>query len=285
MFLATNDTRHSWLDQLGAIPEQRAPRLCLARGARAALATGLCVALAACGGGFKGGATSGAAGTSFLRKAPESVLAKGTDIQIAGPQGYCVDRTASRVSDGSSFVLLGNCAAIAKSSRAPQPRQRAVLSASVGEAQEGPALSGQIEQLNSFFYSDQGRALIAKSGNAADVQIQDTFFRNDTFFLRARETEGAAPELGPERWRAVMQLNDRLVSLSVMEAADAPMSADGGLSLISEFARNVRNANQPGTATAVAPTPVVAPAPVTTPAPAPTAKPKLRIGLLRKVFG
>lgn len=252
---------------------------------RAAFAVCLCVSLAACGGGFRTGAPSGAAtastgGKLFTRSAPERIVASGTDVTIAGPQGYCVDKSASRKGDGSSFMLLGNCAAISKNKRAAQPRQMAVLSASVGDAQEGPGLAGQTQQLDTFFRSDQGRGLIAKSGQAADVEVIDSYFRNDTYFLRARETGGAAPELGPERWRAVMLINQRLVSLSVMEVAGSPLSPDAGLTLVTGFANAVRAANASGTGPApVAP---VATVPVT---PAPIEpKPTLNIGLFRKLF-
>lgn len=254
------------------------------------LAVGLCLTLAACGGSYKG-VTSNTGGKAFTRKAPERIVANGTDVTIAGPSGYCVDRAASRVEQGSSFVLLGNCASIARSNRAPQPRQTAVLSASVGEAQAGPGLAGQVGQLDAFFRSEQGRALIAKSGNAEDVEVLDTFVQDDTFYLRAKDSGSSAPELGQERWRAVTEVRSRLVSLSVMEAAGSPMSADAGLTLITEFASNVRQANVgagegvPAVAPVTTPTPMPAPAPVATPPPARVPAKKLNIGIIRRVFG
>lgn len=254
--------------------------------ARVALSLALVAGLSACGGGFRAGApsvqtSSATAGKLFTRRAPERMVAHGTDVTILGPSGYCVDTSASQHRAGSSLVLLGNCAAIARTRRAAQPAQLAVLSASVGEARPGPGLAEQTERLDGFFRSEVGRGLIAQSGNASDVEILETFFNDDTFFVRARESARGGETFGDERWRAVLLVNQRLVSLSVIETAKAEMTPQAGLSLVRDFAQAVRSANTGGGEPVTAAPVTVAPPP---PA-APTAAPTLDVGIFRKLFG
>ena len=120
--------------------------------------------------------------------APRSVQVTSDAVTIAGPSGFCVDPTATRNSGDTGFVLLGNCAAISGSARAGQPDVQAVLTAAVSAPSSGGGLTANLDALEAFFRSDDGRALLSRSGDAESVQILDTRRQGGMFLLHARDT-------------------------------------------------------------------------------------------------
>ncbi len=207
------------------------------------LALGFLVTLAACSGGFRsteGGTTR--TNLPFARKAPTSVAVSSKSVVIAGPAGFCVDKSATRDSDTTSFVLLGTCSSLSRSRDVSLPDVKAVLTATVG----GPGSSQESElnaaTLDGFFRSEPGRNVLSRNGNADGVEVTDSFFSDQTYFVYSTETPGPNG-FQPAYWRAVMDVNSRLVSLTVQGLTDEPIGPKAGLQTMTEFVNSVRNAN------------------------------------------
>ena len=238
---------------------------------RAAL-LGAALLLGGCGGGL--GPWGGSDGDSADRE----VAVTSDAVTITGPQGYCVDPTATRNRSETAFVLMGNCAVISNARSAGQPAVNAVLTASVSEADPGRSLRESIPELDDFFRSDTGRELLSRSGDAETVQILDSFHQGDVFYLRARDASaGDIQDVSAEYWRAYMDLGARIVTLSVLGIEGQPLSSEQGLATLRQFTGAVAAAN------------VAAPAPeVVTPmsAPVPSDAPGTlwNIGLFRRIL-
>ncbi|HDR27975.1 hypothetical protein [Rhodovulum sp.] len=179
------------------------------------------------------------------RAAPQAVAVAGGSVAIAGPSGYCVDTAATHDGEQGAFVLLGGCAALSGAPDAPSPVRNALLTASVA-ANPGPGgrPDDRAVMLSRFFEAEEGRAALARDGNAASVTVMQTFERDGVFVLRARDrSAGLAPGLRDEYWRAIFEVNGRIVTASVIGFADAPLDEEAALALLLEFAARIRAAS------------------------------------------
>jgi hypothetical protein len=245
---------------------------------RAALCVA-CLALAACGGGGLRGIA--------VAPAPAEVAVTSDQIVVTGPDGYCVDPTATRNTDDTGFVLLGNCAAIANSRRAGEPASPALLTAAISEPSTGGRLADSMAELDAFFRSDEGLSLISRSGDAGTVTILDTAQDEDgVFLLHASDTSAGAIEgVQQDYWRAYLDVGPRIATLSVLVLEDRAPSREETLATLRSFVAAIRAAND---ATQRRDSPVAPPAP-----PVPVAPqslplgngPLYNVGLFRRLFG
>lgn len=179
------------------------------------------------------------------RASPQITLAGGP--VLAGPRGYCVDPASTRDRPDGAFVLFGNCAAIARDATKPQPIFRALLSATLGPAEVG---AGDIDpaEIEGFFRSEAGRAVLARSGRAADVELLATKRQGDLLLLKIRDAsagDAAGLSKGASYWRAITGLGGRLAALSVLPLEGAQISDADQIALLQSFAAASRAATTP----------------------------------------
>ncbi len=188
------------------------------------------LALAACSGGIDVG----------RRSAPEVVSVAGRSVAVAGPPGFCIDPSARR--DGEeSFVLLGSCASIARDPDGATPEIPGLMTVVVSS--EGEAITdiaGRADILSTFFRSAAGRAALSRSGRAETVEVFDIRRDGRALFIRARDTS-ATPLSGmsQEYWRALLDVNGRLVTVSLIGFEDRPISPEDGLRLVRTAAERI----------------------------------------------
>jgi hypothetical protein len=241
---------------------------------RAALAAA-CLFLSACGGGV---------GLWRPAEAPASVSVTADRIVVTGPEGFCVDPTATRDTGDTGFALLGNCAAIANSRRALQPQSPALLTAAISAPSRGGRLADSLPELDSFFRSPEGLALLSRGGDPASVRILETATVGDVFLLHASDTSAAAVEgVQPDYWRAYMDVGPRIATLSVLALEDRALDREQSLAVLRSFVAAVQAANtgmpRPAAASPVAPAQV---SPRNLPL---EADPLWNVGLFRRIFG
>ncbi|NKX44944.1 hypothetical protein [Roseicyclus persicicus] len=233
--------------------------------------------LAGCGGGLLRGGGA---------EAPTEVAVTTDAIVVTGPDGYCIDPTATRDTGATGFVLLGNCAAIANSRRVIQPATPAVLTAAISEPSSGGRLADSIAELDAFFRSDEGLTLLSRSGDPATVTILDTALDGEVFLLHAADTsEGAIDGVQADYWRAYLDVGPRIATLSVLALEDRALSREESLATLRGFAAAVQAANPAPGATPLPPPGPVAPvqaAPQNLPL---GAGPLWNVGLFRRIFG
>ncbi len=264
-----------------------------------------CLGLTACGGGFGGGGSTTAAPSNpvaglsnlFGSRPASEVTVTQDRVKIAGPDGYCVDPTGTNDGTTSAFVLLGNCAAIPGSRRDAEPTAPAILTASVAD-NPGAPMASRLAEMDSYLRDQQGRAALSRSGDAATVEVLDSFAQDDVLYVRARDTSAASdPEMSADYWRAFFDTKNSLVTLSVIGVRSNPLPPQTGLQTLQDFTALVRSRNggpaaPPPVAAAAAPAPVTerqeptpAAAPAAAPAPAPIWGGLGNVGFLRRLLG
>lgn len=192
-------------------------------------------------------AASDLGGRVFTRAAPQKVQVANDTVAIAGPQGFCVDLRATRDGGEGAFVLMASCAALTGREDAPNPAAPAVLTASVSAE---PGTGGRDEDralsLARFFSSERGRAMLALDGRAESVTVHDMFDRDGVFFLHLSDSSaGAAEGLRNTYWRALFDVNSRLVSASVMSFETQPLDDKTSRAVLRDFAARIRSASAP----------------------------------------
>lgn len=203
-------------------------RYVLPRSARAALALVLSLGLSACAG--------------LSPQATDRVKVFDGSLTVAGPKGYCVAPSARRDTAQGSYVLFASCAAVsgdAMQSRASLP---AMLSATVGPEAAAP-LEPAFPAFVSFFHSPQGRAAIARSGVAKDVEILTVQHRGHMLLLKIsdRSTVSGAP-VAQVYWRAITSLGGRITALSVLPMRGTRLSDKAQIQLLESFDAAIRAA-------------------------------------------
>ncbi|MBS9715389.1 hypothetical protein ACFFUT_14040 [Pseudohalocynthiibacter aestuariivivens] len=176
--------------------------------------------------------------------APSQMIVSQNSVVISGPPGFCIDRPASRDNADGAFVLMGSCAAIARSSKQPTPDVAAVLMASVSTPVAGKPVSESLDTLERFFTSEEGRAALSQTGHSDSVEVLDTLQRDKVFYIHARDaSEGLASEVRDEYWRAFFDVKGRLVTASVFGTDERPFSSDAGRATLTEFVQQIRRRN------------------------------------------
>jgi hypothetical protein len=169
---------------------------------------------------------------------PRSVVVQGGDINVAAPAGYCANPQASTDGAGSAVVLMGRCSAT--SSVTP-----ALITASVGATGSGAALDAGPVALTRFFTSDQGRGMLASTGNASDAVVTSSETEDAAVLLRIKDAN-----IG-EYWRAILALKGRLVMLSATGAESVVLPPEQGRALLSKSMAVLRSANPDKTVPAI----------------------------------
>lgn len=205
------------------------------------LAAILAVGLAGCSdvpGGSSGGNPFG-----FLSQAPDRIVVASKSVVIAGPPGYCVDKSSTRDSNTGAFVLLGSCASISNSVLAKAPQTPGLLTASVSSASD-TEIARSLDRLESFFESDAGRAALARDGRAQSVQVLETRKTENAFHIHARDSSAnTIAGITEDYWRGLLDVRGRIVTVSVVGFAGKPMSPSNGLSTLDAFATRILQEN------------------------------------------
>lgn len=215
----------------------------------------------------------------------------GRTVNIKGPPGFCIDRQTSQIGDTLAFVLLGSCKVVSKRAFAASPKVKALLTASVSGGEEGGSIASSLTSMDSFFRSESGRTALSRSADPETVRVLETFQQDEMFFLRASDNSaGVVPGAADDYWRAYFDLNEQIVSVSVIGFKKDPITPDTGLTTLREFSNLIKSQNggTPAPITVAAIEPVEDP---TEPAPRKKKK-KIRdtgrtlwtIGLLRKLI-
>lgn len=183
----------------------------------------------------------GLTGLQFSRSAPEIVRVAGDSIAIAGPFGYCIDRSVLQDGEAGAFVLLGSCAAITRNARDPHPAVPGFLVVTVSplanpDVSDAAALAG----LESFLMTDEGRAILSRDDTPQGIEILEIRSFEDAIFVRARDTEPHENSaLAQDYWRALTAMNGRIVNASVIGFRAAPMDRDIGLETLYAFTNRI----------------------------------------------
>jgi len=156
-------------------------------------------------------------------------------VTVAGPEGYCVDPSATRETESHAFVLMRRC----RAGRGGAP----VLSVTVTDVRvpQGDVVQ-QLDGLATFLATDAGRGQLSRRGRAADVEMSRIEQRDGTLWMRLSDS-GNPEGFEPGYWRVVMPLAGRLVTLSAMSLQSVPVPPDDAATAMTHLIATLRARN------------------------------------------
>ncbi|WP_298568643.1 hypothetical protein [uncultured Aliiroseovarius sp.] len=170
-------------------------------------------------------------------------------VDIAGPKGFCIDRTTLQDADSGAYVPLGACAALSKNPADPSPAKPAFLAASVLplpiEATGLPTdPAGRMAAARAFLESDAGLAALSRSGEASTVTLVEIKEADDSLHILIKDTSAGLPDaLSEATWRSFFELKGMLVTASVTAFADQKLDRRSAFKILRAFVAAIRSAN------------------------------------------
>ena len=173
-----------------------------------------------------GGAQSNTGAKSDLR---ETMQVGG--LKLAGPSGFCPLEATQQSVGGAEFVAFAPCSGDAG----------AILAATVGGKNSAAGLTMKSEVLGPYFRTEDGLAALRGAGRQDDISVHDVADYKGTVILQlTRIVKGQATE----SWRALMQVDGRLVTLTVRPRQGQTVPARDGKRLITRFVDAIQGANR-----------------------------------------
>lgn len=154
----------------------------------------------------------------------------GGAVTIGAPAGYCVDRSAGSNTRDSAVVLMGKCS---KAGTA----HPALITVSVGTTDSAGVLNAGGPALAAFFTSPQGRAMLSRSGRAADVRVAGIVKMDHAYLIHVIDRRAG------DHWRAVTSTAGRLVTISAIGAETPVLSPADSRRLVESTLQALQNAN------------------------------------------
>jgi len=160
-------------------------------------------------------------------------------VEAKGPQGYCADRSVSRPDDG--FAVFASCLRVTGNGTAPSVD--GLVMVQVG-GPDTAAVTGAEEALAGVLLSDRGRSLLASGGSPESLQVADIEMQAGVVTVEFRDEAAVGPEgLGPVIWRAFLDVDGHLVTVSVRSFDTAPLAPNAQRALLGQAIDNLRGAN------------------------------------------
>ncbi len=176
-------------------------------------------------------------------KAPRTTELAAGQITVAGPEGFCINKSSRLETRAGGFVALGACAAVSGDENSPMPPVPALLTVSVSKL-EGIA-TARLSHLEAHFKTEAGLAAFSQSGQADNAEILSQNSTGGALLLQARDSsEGRPAALSDIYWRAMFTHDGGyLVSLSVNAFSGHPINDRTGHALLHAFVEEMKNAN------------------------------------------
>lgn len=136
----------------------------------------------------------------------------GGDVRVRGPDGYCVDQSASNARRG--FAVMAGCAVL--SSDTPiMPSLNGLITVQFGD--EGTAsVNDNEDAFAAFLKTEAGRGLLAANGDVANVVEVATITDRAAVLARFEDAGGPViPGTSGPQWRGFLDLDGRLVTVAV----------------------------------------------------------------------
>lgn len=164
----------------------------------------------------------------------------GQKITIGSGAGYCLNERQSRYTRSGAFVVLAPCE---EGDGTPAPKGLVIVNVLASQALQD-ALDA--DRMDEFFRSSDGRKALSARGNAADIEILGTMASDSSYVVHSRDASGPViPDTSDEQWRMFFTVRDRLVSVSVINFTDAPMSDGQIFTQMEAIATTIRALNNP----------------------------------------
>lgn len=199
----------------------------------------------------------GETGVAVVEAAPERAvfIAKGAEVVIEPPAGYCLDADSISVNGSAGFTMIADCLtkqvpAAADGGDAQEaaeitlPRSfPGILTMSIS-AQPAVDTSPQaLDEFEALLSSPEGLQLVGRGIARSPGNVVATRRVGGAFYVLVEGPDGPGRILSRRFWRAFAGINDRLVLTTVSGFRDSEVSDEAMLGFLMRQIRRLRRAN------------------------------------------
>lgn len=170
------------------------------------------------------------------------VTAGGRTVDIVPPDGFCIIDDTVETGEQAVSALIGRCA-----NAVDTGMPNGLLTASVSPAplfRPGEPIASELDSLEAFLDSDSGRPLLTRNETASEPEIVETYRIDNMLVMLIEDPDTSAPIVAtPRYWRAFMQLNDRMVTVSASAFSGDDANERAVFALLRAFTDELRTAN------------------------------------------
>ncbi len=201
----------------------------------------------------------GARGFEVIEASAERAvfIARGQRIVVEPPQGYCLDQGSVAVTRKAAFALVADCmhdhqlklvngSGAGRAGEIELPRVfPAILTVSVsGEPAYGWETGAALDAFEEMLGAEAGLKLLGRGNSPAPGEIMATRRIGGALYVLIEDPAAEdAPILAPRFWRAFININGRLVLVTVSSFSDRPMAEDAMMGFLAQQMTRLRRAN------------------------------------------
>ncbi|MGO4909735.1 hypothetical protein ACEN2J_15530 [Pseudorhodobacter sp. W20_MBD10_FR17] len=152
------------------------------------------------------------------------------DIELAGPAGFCPLPSTQRLLDDASFVAFAPC----------NGKLGPVLAATVGSSASATGITLKSSTMGPYFNTQDGKSALRGENSNDDINVHAVDDYKAAVILQLTRVAQGQPS---ESWRALMQVDGRLVTLTVRPRQNTTLTPASGKRLITRFIDAMRAAN------------------------------------------
>jgi hypothetical protein len=152
------------------------------------------------------------------------------DIELAGAAGFCPLPSTQQLLDDASFVAFAPC----------NGKLGPVLAATVGSEGSAAGTTLKTSTLEPYFNTEDGKSALRGENSDDEISVHEVADYKAAVILRLTRTAQGQPS---DSWRALMQLDGRLVTLTVRPRPNTELSLASGKHLTNRFIDAMRAAN------------------------------------------
>lgn len=173
-----------------------------------------------------------------LKSDTKVVTVTGQKFTLGRTAGYCFNDYQSKTVKSGAFVLLAPC-----DPTNPVSMAKGLILINV-LAKSDIVDTIKVNDLESVFRSDTGRAVLSREGSSANVTVLGTMKEDGIYYVHTKDAGGPIiPDTTDDQWRAFMVVADHLVSVRVVNFVDAKMTEGLVFAHIDSIARRIQALN------------------------------------------
>ncbi len=175
-------------------------------------------------------APDGTAGPQATKASAARQMLSFGGIKLAGPAGFCPLPRTQRLLDDASFLAFAPC----------DGKLGSVLAATVGSEGSAAGVTLRRSVMEPYFKTESGKAALRGAGSNDGISVHEVTDYNGAVILRLTRVTNGKPS---DSWRALMQVDGRLVTLTVRARQNSTLAASSGTRLVTRFVDAMRGAN------------------------------------------
>jgi hypothetical protein len=182
--------------------------------------------------------------------------ARGQRIAVEPPDGYCLDEGSVDVSRLAAFALVADClqdrlaemengAAATKVRKVALPRSfPGILTVSISGEPAFDQSQQALDEFEVFIGTEPGRKLLDRGDGTAPGKVIATRKLGGALYVLVEGSQAAGDGfLAPRFWRAFIDINDRLVLVTVSSFSDRPIAEDAMMGFLALQIARLRGVN------------------------------------------